>query len=89
MALGLELKQIVEMSTINSARALSAENRIGSLKPGMNADVSILELLSGIWKLEGFEQETIEVTKLITPIMTTKLGQAIPAQPVAQPKPLN
>ncbi len=47
MALGLDLKQIIKMSTINSAHALSAEDRIGSLKPGMDADISVLELLSG------------------------------------------
>lgn len=89
MALGLDLKQIIEMSTINSARALSAEDRIGSLKPGMDADVSILELLPGTWKLEDTEQQTIEATKLIAPSITIKLGQLIPAHPVAQPQPVD
>jgi len=51
MALGLDLKQIIAMTTINPVRALSVENRMGSLKPGMDADVSILELLSGTWRI--------------------------------------
>jgi dihydroorotase len=85
MALGLNLKQIVGMSTINPARALNIEDRVGSLKPGMAADVSILELLSGIWKLEDSEQRTIETHKLIAPCMTVKSGQLIMAKPVAQP----
>ena len=88
MALGLDLKQVIEMTTINPARAISTEDRRGSLKPGMDADVSILEVLSGTWKLEDSEQKTIEVTKLIAPTMTIKSGQLIPAQPVAQPQPL-
>ena len=87
MALGLDLKQIIEMTTINPARALSIDGRRGSLKPGMDADVSILELLSGTWKLEGPEQQTIQVTKLIAPSMTVKSGKLIPARPVAQPQP--
>ena len=88
MALGLSLKQVIEMTTINPARALSTEDRMGSLKPGMNADVSILELLSGTWELEDCEQQTIKATTLIAPTMTVKSGQLIPAQPVAQPQPL-
>jgi len=89
MALGLNLKQVIEMSTINPARALNTQDRMGSLKPGMDADVSILDLLSGTWKLEDCEQQPIEATRLIAPSMTIKSGQLIPAQPVAQPQPLS
>jgi len=89
MALGLNLKQVIEMSTINPARAINTQDRIGSLKPGMDADVSILDLLSGTWKLEDCEQQPIEATRLIAPSMTIKSGQLIPAQPVAQPQPLS
>ena len=89
MALGLNLKQVVEMATINPACAISIKDRKGSLKPGMDADVSILKLLSGTWRLEDSEQKTIEVTKLIAPVVTIKSGQLIPAQPVAQPQPLS
>ena len=89
MALGLGLKQVTEMATINPARVLSVEDKIGSLNPEMDADVSILELLSGTWKLEDSEQQIIETTRLIAPSMTIKSGQLIPAQPVAQPQPLS
>jgi len=86
MALGLDLKQAITMTTINPARALHEENKIGSLKPGMEADVSILELLSGKWKLEDARQQTIEASQMIMPSMTVKSGQVIPAQPVAKPQ---
>jgi len=85
LALGVALKQVVEMTTINPARALNIEDRWGSLKPGMDADVSILALLSGTWKLEDSEQQSIEVKRLIAPSITIKSGQLIPAEPVAQP----
>jgi dihydroorotase len=88
MALGLDLKQVIEMTTINPARALSIEDRKGSLKPGMDADVSILEILSGTWELKDSTQQSIEATKLIAPGLTVKSGQLIPAQPVAQPQPV-
>lgn len=89
MALGLDLKQIIEMSTINSARALGVEHRSGSLKPGMDADVSILKLLSGTWRLEDSEQQIIKVPKLIAPDITIKSGQVITAEPAAQPQPVD
>lgn len=85
LALGLDLKQVIEMSTINPARVLGEEKRIGSLKLGMEADISILELLSGKWKLEDSEHQIIEVDNLISPIMSIKSGQVIPAKPAAQP----
>ncbi len=44
IALGLTLDQVIEMTTINPARALSEEQRIGSLKVGTRADVTILQL---------------------------------------------
>ena len=84
LALGLDLVQVIAMSTINPARAIGEESRIGSLKPGMNADVSILEVLSGTWKVQDPEQPTM--AKLISPVMTIKSGQEIPASPLAQPE---
>ena len=84
LALGLDLVQVIAMSTINPARAIGEESRIGSLKPGMNADVSILEVLSGTWKVQDPEQPTMAA--LISPVMTIKSGQTIPASPLAQPE---
>lgn len=87
LALGLNLGQLVEMTTINPARALKVDDSLGSLKPGSMADVSILELVSGKWLLHDFEDKTVETNTLIVPRMTVKSGQVIPAQPKAQPKP--
>ncbi len=89
MALGLDLMRIVEMATINPARVLGEQNRIGGLSPGMEADVSILEILSGKWKLEDSEQQTVEVDRLITPSLTVKAGRVIQTHPVAQPEPMD
>ena len=84
-----DLKQVLEMSTVNPARALGEEKRLGGLKPGMEADISILELVSGKWKFEDFEQRIIEVDKLLTPVVTIKAGQVIPTQLIAQPQSIN
>jgi len=89
MALRLDLRQVIEMTTINPARVLGIEDRKGSLRPGMDADVSVLELLSGTWKLLDSEQQVLAASKLLAPDMTVKSGQLIPAQPVARPQLVN
>jgi len=85
MALGLDLKQVVAMTTTTPARAIREEDRIGSLKPGMAADVSILELQSGAWTLTDTPGETIKIDRLLMPITAIKGGKAIQAEPVALP----
>jgi len=86
LSLGLDLKQVVAMTTINPARALKENGHIGSLKPGMEADVSILETRSGKWKIADSEQQSLEMDKMLAPVMTVKAGAVIPAQPATQPQ---
>ncbi|MCK4786657.1 MAG: amidohydrolase/deacetylase family metallohydrolase [Desulfobacteraceae bacterium] len=78
LELGLKLAQVIEMSTINPARALSLDDRIGSLKPGMVADISILNLLSGKWTIVDSEQKTLTLTQLLSPDSTIKSGIPVP-----------
>jgi dihydroorotase len=82
LALGMDLKKVVEMSTINAARALGEGDRIGSLGPGMQADVSILEVLSGQWTFLDSGRNGLEGNRYILPIAAVKLGKLIPAQPI-------
>ena len=88
LGLGLDLKRVIELSTIKPARALGEEKRIGSLKAGMEADISVLRLLPGKWNLEDSEREILTVDRLISPVMTVKSGQVIAAKPAAQPLPV-
>jgi dihydroorotase len=78
LGLGLKLTQVIEMSTINPARALGLADRIGSLKPGMVADISILNLLSGKWTIVDSAQKTLALTRLISPDSTVKSGIPVP-----------
>ncbi|MBI2856725.1 MAG: amidohydrolase/deacetylase family metallohydrolase [Chloroflexi bacterium] len=86
MALGMDLRQVVALATTNPARTLKIEQRVAGLRPGMNADISILEVLTGTWLLEDAEQQTLRARHLITPVMAVKAGQPVPAQPGAWPQ---
>ena len=77
LALGIPLEEMIAMTTINPAKAVGIDGCKGSLKPGMDADVSILEILSGQWNLPDSHQEMLQVTRMIRPVMTVKAGTPI------------
>jgi len=50
LGLGYTLADVVTMCTENPARAIGAEQRLGSLGIGRQADISVLELREGEWE---------------------------------------
>jgi dihydroorotase len=83
LELGLSIEEMVAMTTINPARAVRIDDRKGSLKPGLDADISILEINPGRWPLPDSHEDIINITRLIRPFMTVKAGATIP--PVCVP----
>jgi len=84
LALGLSLDQIIEMTTINPARALGEEQRRGTLKAGMPADISILELTHGDFTFtDGMMGNTVKGELLLLPHLTLKGGVEITPRPGA------
>ncbi len=51
LALGIPLSEIVATVTSNPARMLGLSDTLGALKPGMLADVSVLDILDGQFEL--------------------------------------
>jgi len=45
LPLGLSLEQIIANCTINAARAVGWQDRIGSLEVGREADIAVLQIL--------------------------------------------
>jgi dihydroorotase len=83
LALGLSLDQVIEMTTINPARALGEEHQRGSLSVGMKADISILELQEGhfIFQDRIEKDSAIKGNLLLVPKLTIKDGNLIEAWP--------
>ena len=78
--LGLTVEQVIEMTTINPARALGEEGRRGSLKPGMAADITVLELTKGDYCfVDGTGGERMQGDRLLEPRMVFKRGEPMPA----------
>jgi dihydroorotase len=78
--MGLSVVQVIEMTTINSAKALGEEDKRGSLRPGMSADITVLELLQGDYLFgDGTGGESMHSKLLLEPRMVFKEGEPMPA----------
>jgi dihydroorotase len=49
LGLRFTLEQVITMCTANPARAIGEQERLGSLRVGRQADISVLELRQGDW----------------------------------------
>ncbi|MDP6100337.1 MAG: amidohydrolase/deacetylase family metallohydrolase [Dehalococcoidia bacterium] len=81
LALGLSLNQVIEMTTTNPANAMKEGHRLGSLKDGMPANVSVLEMGEGDWEFRDSENQPLEVKLLLKPVVTVKDGVPFLASP--------
>ena len=86
LALGLDLNRVVEMVTVNPARMIRLEQELGTLKPGMAADVSVLDDLRGRFKLMDNEKTEVIAERLLTPAFCLRAGQRFEATSPILPK---
>ena len=86
LGLGLSLKQVIQMTTINPAKVLGIDKEKGSLSAGKDADISILEMLPGKWQLIDAENEAMTGKELISPYLTVKAGKVVLPKIFARPE---
>ncbi len=77
MVLGISLPQVIAMATINAAKLLRMEDRIGALKIGMDADISVFRMLQGKWTLRDSNGVEIETHQLLHPEYAIRGGRPI------------
>jgi dihydroorotase len=75
LALGLTLPEIVATVTSNPATMVGMSDWIGALKPGMEADVSVLDLLEGRFELRDNTGESVTSGQMIMPAFALKAGR--------------
>ena len=79
LAMGFTLEQVVEMCTINPAKALGEEARLGSMGTGMQGDISVLELKAGDWVVYDVLGGSRKVEQAFVPVLAVKRGQVFEA----------
>ncbi len=79
LALGVTLEQLVPMVTSNPAQMLGLAGEIGTLAPGVTADVSVLNDARGRWILRDNEGNEALAQRLLTPAFCLRGGKRFEA----------
>jgi len=79
LALGVPLEQIVPMVTSHAAELLGLTGEIGTLAPGVVADVSVLDDARGRWVLQDNEGTQVIAERMLTPAYCLRAGQQFTA----------
>ena len=79
LALGLKIEQIVPMVTTNPAKMCGMEGVIGTLKPGVDADISVMHDERGSWTLRDNEGTQVKTSRLLRPYFCVRTGKRVDA----------
>jgi dihydroorotase len=88
LALGLTLEQVVPMVTSNCAAMLRMSDEIGTLKPGMVADISVLKDDRGRFRLEDNEGTVVTTERFLSPAFCLRAGVRYDATAIILPQPV-
>jgi dihydroorotase len=88
LACGVPLEQLVPMVTSNAAAMLGLGDEIGTLRPGVAADVTVLADERGRWALRDNEGTQVAAERLLRPLFCLRAGRRYgadaPILPTAQ-----
>lgn len=79
LALGMDLDEVVATVSANPAKLLRMSDEIGTLVPGRIADVSVLELATGRFKLSDNSGVEVVTERLLRPAWCLAAGQRFEA----------
>ena len=79
MALGIPLEDVVPMVTSNPAQMIGLTDRLGALKPGYAADVSVLSDDRGRFILRDNEDTKVVAERLLRPAFCLRAGKRFDA----------
>jgi len=77
--LGVPLEDVVAMVSANPARLIGMDDRIGSLQPGHEADVSLLKVETGRFKLSDNSGVEVASERLVRPVSCLRAGELFQA----------
>ena len=79
LAMGFDMDQVVTMCTLNPAKSVGLENRLGTLEVGKQADVSVLEVKDGDWVVHDVVGGSRKVDRAVIPVLAVKKGELFEA----------
>ena len=88
LTLGMTLPDIVATVTANPAKMIRMSDTLGTLQPGREADVSVLEVLDGRFELQDNSGARVEARQMIVPVLALRAGVRHDASSPLNPAPL-
>ena len=88
MTLGMSLNDVVATVTQNPASVLGKSDELGSIAVGRGADISVLEIINGRFKLSDNSGVEVVTDKLVRPVMCLKDGERFDADSPLIPDPV-
>jgi dihydroorotase len=76
-ALGMTLNDVIARTTLNPARLLGEEDRIGTLSVGSDADITVLDRVEGAWAMPDGQGEVLTVEQRLVPALVIREGREI------------
>jgi len=75
LLLGMSLRDVFTRCTVNSARMFNFGAEIGTLKPGAEGDVSVLDLVSDNFTFTDSDGKTRQGRQKLMPVVTVRAGK--------------
>jgi len=77
MALGYSLADVVRMTTSNAAKAIGLSNELGAIAVGREADLSVIDVVSGRWRFIDTLAQPFSGEQALVPVHTVRAGELI------------
>jgi dihydroorotase len=77
LALGMPLAEVIRACTETAARVMGLEGKIGTLRPGANADITILKIREKPMSFQDNCGNMVEGRELLVPQATIKNGRVV------------
>jgi dihydroorotase len=74
MSVGYSLADVVKMATVNAAKAIGRQETLGAIAVGREADLSIVDVVTGRWKFTDTKEIPFTGEKALIPVQTIKAG---------------
>jgi dihydroorotase len=84
----MSLNDVVATVTQNPASVLGKSDELGSIAVGRCADISVLEIINGRFKLSDNSGVEVVTDKLVRPVMCLKDGERFDADSPLIPDPV-
>ena len=75
LLLGMSLREVIERATVSSARVFDFGAEIGTLPPGAEADVAVLDLREGKFTFTDSDGKTRDGNRKLEPVVTVRAGK--------------